>query len=199
MSHAQFILASGSARRRELLDQMGLRYTVQQADIAEHAYPGEAPVSYVERVAREKACWVATRAGSGLPVLAADTEVVLGGTVLGKPANSAAAKDMLTRLSGRTHEVFTAVVLIAGDETAQQRLSRSRVTFAPLEPDWIAAYCSGPEPLDKAGAYAIQGLAAQWIVRLEGSYSGVMGLPIYETMQLLREAGVHAAPPINVK
>ena len=118
--------------------------------------------------------------------------------MLGKPGNSACASEMLLGLSGRTHEVFTAVVLLSGGGVESRRLSVSQVTFAPLDPDWIAAYCNTAEPLDKAGAYAIQGCAAQWITRLEGSYSGVMGLPLFETLDLLRHAGIKALPGVNV-
>jgi septum formation protein len=198
MVDAQFILASGSSRRRELLDQLGLHYAVVRADVEENVFAGEAPANYVNRIASEKARRVAATATSGLPVLAADTAVVLGGMILGKPEHSAGAREMLSRLSGHTHEVLTAVVLLTGDGVEHRRLSVSQVTFAPLEADWITAYCGSLEPLDKAGAYAIQGFAAQWISRLEGSYSGVMGLPLYETMELLRQAGIHAVPPLNV-
>lgn len=198
MVDPRFILASGSSRRRELLDQLGLKYSVVSADVDENPFAGEAPADYVNRIASEKARGAAAEAPSGLPVLAADTVVVLDGMILGKPEHSAAARKMLSRLSGRTHEVLTAVVLLTGDGATHRRLSVSQVTFAPLEADWIAAYCGTSEPLDKAGAYAIQGIAAQWVSRLEGSYSGVMGLPLFETMELLRQAGIYAAPPINV-
>jgi len=197
MEGAQLILASGSPRRRELLDQMGLKYRVVTADVNEDVRAGESPASYVNRIASEKAQRVAKCNSSGLPVLAADTAVVLAGQILCKPGNPDEACDMLTRLSGRTHGVLTAVILHGADGVEHRRLSISRVTFAPLEADWIAAYCNSAEPLDKAGAYAIQGFAAQWIIRLEGSYSGVMGLPLYETMGLLREAGIQAVTPVN--
>ena len=187
---AQFVLASRSPRRRELLNQMGLRYRVVEADITESAYSGESPADCVYRIAAKKARRVFENGFSALPVLAADTIVVLEGKILGKPGTSACASAMLQSLSGRTHEVLTSVVLLSSGGVESRKLSVSRVTFAPIDPDWIAAYCNTSEPLDKAGAYAIQGYAAQWIKRLEGSYSGVMGLPLYETAQLLRQAGV---------
>jgi len=197
MNGAQLILASGSSRRRQLLDQMGLKYRVESAEVDENSRPGEAPASYVCRVASAKARRVSQHNSAGLPVLAADTAVILDGQILGKPGNPDEARDMLERLSGRTHEVLTAVVLLGADGAEHRRLSVSRVTLGTLQADWIAAYCSSAEPLDKAGAYAIQGFAAQWISRLEGSYSGVMGLPLFETMELLREAGVHALPQVK--
>jgi len=194
MKHAQFILASGSPRRRELLDRMGMQYVVSQAEVSEIAHPGETPEDYVNRIALEKASWVADRMESGLPVLAADTAVVLDGEILGKPAGPEDARQMLLRLSGRTHEVLTSVVLLSPDGVAHRRLNVSRVTFANLDTDWIGAYCGSREPLDKAGSYAIQGFAGQWVVRLDGSYTGVMGLPLSETMELLRQAGIPAMP-----
>ena len=198
MVGTQLILASGSSRRRQLLDQMGLRYRVVRADVDERVKAGEAPASYVYRITSGKAWTVAQNNTSGLPVLAADTAVILAGQILGKPTNPDEVRDMLARLSGRTHEVLTAVILLGTDGVERRRLSISRVTFGVMEADWIAAYCNSDEPLDKAGAYAIQGFAAQWIIRLEGSYSGVMGLPLFETMELLRAAGIQALPPGNV-
>ena len=196
---AQFILASGSARRRELLDQMGLKYKVVKANVDESACPGEAPADYVYRIAAKKAQWVTDKDSSDLPVLAADTAVVLAGKILGKPGSSAAAAEMLLSLSGRSHEVFSAVMLVTRSGVESRRLSISQVTFAPLDPVWIAAYCACAEPLDKAGAYAIQGFAARYISRLEGSFSGVMGLPLFESMELLHNAGIQVLPGINVK
>lgn len=196
---AQFILASGSSRRRELLDQMGLEYQVLKADVDESARPGEAAADYVYRIAAKKAHWVTDREASALPVLAADTAVVLAGKILGKPGSSAAAAEMLLRLSGRSHEVFSAVMLVQRSGVESRRLSISQVTFAPLDAAWIAAYCACAEALDKAGAYAIQGFAARYICRLEGSFSGVMGLPLFETMELLQNGGIRLLPGINVK
>lgn len=196
---AQFILASGSSRRRELLDQMGLKYESVRADVDESGRPGETPTDYVYRIAAKKAHWVTANVSSELPVLAADTAVVLAGKILGKPGSSACAAEMLLSLSDRSHEVYSAVMLVTRSGVEFRRLSVSRVTFAPLDPGWIAAYCACAEPLDKAGAYAIQGLAARYISRLEGSYSGVMGLPLYETMDLLQNAGIQAVAGVNVK
>jgi len=190
----QFILASGSSRRRELLDKFGFTYLVVQADVDENLRPGELPADYVRRIAMKKARWVAGSHDGTLPVLAADTAVVLEGKVLGKPRDQVHATEMLLNLSGRSHEVFSAVFLLSPGGQEAHRLCVSRVTFAPLSPEWIAAYCSTGEPMDKAGAYAIQGFAAQYINRLEGSYSGVMGLPLFETMELLRIAGISTLP-----
>jgi septum formation protein len=187
---SRLILASGSPRRRELLDQIGVRYRVTCADIDERQYAGEAARDYVQRMAMDKAAAVLSREGPGRPILAADTIVVLDGVVLGKPCDAGHAAEILRRLSGRTHEVMSAVVLLAPGAAVRRTLNVSRVTFAPLDDDWISAYCASGEPLDKAGAYAIQGLAAQRIERLEGSFSGVMGLPLYETSELLRAAGL---------
>ena len=120
-----------------------------------------------------------------MPVLGADTAVVLAGEILGKPASRAEAVAMLGRLSGRTHEVFSAVALAQSADTVHEDLNVTRVTFAPLEPGWIDSYCDTGDPMDKAGAYGVQGRAAEKIVRIEGSFYGVMGLPLYETAQLL--------------
>lgn len=186
-------LASQSPRRRELLARLGLAFGVLDIDIPEQRQPGEAPDDYVRRVAREKA-------GAGLlkvvaipaaVVLGADTEVVLDGEVFGKPRDRDDAAAMLHRLSGRTHRVLSAVSLVsAGRET--QALSESEVTFANLDATTIDAYVASGECDGKAGAYAIQGAAQAFIAHLSGSYSGVMGLPLYETAQLLRAFGVLA-------
>ena len=193
----QLVLASASPRRRELLDQVGLHYRVAPAEVDESAYPGEPAADYVLRIAAAKARQVNSADNSGLPVLAADTAVVLDGAIMGKPGEALQAMDMLRELSGRSHEVLTAVVLLTSNGTELSDLGISRVTFAALEPEWISAYCATGEPLDKAGAYAIQGFAAQCISRIEGSYSGIMGLPLYETVQLLKKAGIQL--PLNVE
>jgi septum formation protein len=182
------ILASQSPRRRELLDQVGIAHRVLPVDVDETRCPDEAPAVYVERLARAKAAAGLAAAGGGA-VLGADTVVVLDDAVLGKPADRADALAMLARLSGRRHEVLTAVALAHGEAIAC-RLSVSHVTFRTLTPDEIAAYWATGEPADKAGGYAIQGRAALFVTRLEGSYSGVMGLPLHETGELLREAGL---------
>ncbi|MEJ1965811.1 MAG: Maf family protein [Gammaproteobacteria bacterium] len=181
-------LASVSPRRRELLTQIGVPHVVTGAHIDESVQPGERPHDYVERMARSKALavWELDRS---LPVLAADTTVVLDGVIFGKPADRADALRMLGLLSGRTHEVLTAVAL-ALTEGFSMRMSVSAVRFRALTADEISAYWDSGEPQDKAGAYAVQGLAAVFIESLAGSYSGVMGLPLFETSELLRAAGV---------
>ena len=193
-------LASKSPRRRDLLRQLAVPFNELQLreapgrnrDIVEEAHDGEPAAHYVERIARTKAQvgWkrMEQRLLAAHPVLGADTEVVLGGQVFGKPRDAADAARMLARLSGREHEVFTGVALKFGDEVAFL-LCVSRVTFDELSPDTIAHYVATGEALDKAGGYAIQGRAAAFVSRLDGSYSGVMGLPLHETAQLLAKAG----------
>jgi len=183
-------LASQSPRRRELLARLGLAFGVLDIDVAERRQPTEAPEDYVRRVAREKAgagLLQVMQAPDGL-VIGADTEVVLGNEVFGKPRDASDAAAMLRRLSGRTHRVLSAVsVVSAGRE--MQALSESEVTFAELGDAAIDAYVASGEPEGKAGGYAIQGIAQMFIPRLSGSYSGVMGLPLFETAQLLRAFG----------
>ena len=193
-------LASKSPRRQELLRQLGVDFTElllreapgREPDIVEAPREGEAAVEYVKRVTRLKAsvAWhrMARRSLTPKPVLAADTEVVLEGKVLGKPKDPADAIAMLTALSGRTHEVVTAVALRWEAQLAQA-VSSSRVTFRALPKDEIERYIATGEPFDKAGAYAIQGRAAAFIRHLEGSYSGVMGLPLFETAEILTKIG----------
>ncbi|MBS0590574.1 MAG: septum formation inhibitor Maf [Proteobacteria bacterium] len=185
-------LASQSARRRELLEQIGVRYDTIELDLPEVRAPGEPPADYVSRVAREKA-----RAGllklSGVRdaiVLGGDTEVVLDDEVFGKPADADHATAMLRKLSGRTHEVISAVWLVS-DGHEEHAISRTAVTFATLDATTIAAYVASGEPMGRAGAYAIQGRAAAFVCRIDGSYSGVMGLPLFETSALLRRRGLH--------
>jgi septum formation protein len=194
---ARIILASASPRRQQLLDQVGVAYKAVSADVDESIEAGERAADYVVRIAASKAHWVAARETGKLPVLAADTAVVLRGNILGKPVDAQEARRMLASLSGQVHEVFSAVVLLTPGGDELRRTGVSTVTFAPIEAAWIEAYCATGEPLDKAGAYAIQGYAAQHISRLEGSYSGVMGLPLFETMDLLRCAGIHILPGLN--
>jgi septum formation protein len=181
-------LASVSPRRRELLTQIGVPHVVTGAHIDESVHPGERPHDYVQRMARSKAqtVWEQDRS---LPVLAADTTVVLDGRIFGKPADRADAARMLGLLSARTHEVLTAVAL-ASTAGLEMRVSVSAVRFRALAADEIGAYWETGEPRDKAGAYAVQGLGAVFIESLSGSYSGVMGLPLFETSELLRAAGV---------
>ena len=184
-------LASQSPRRRQLLEQVGIVFDTIDVDVPEARAPGEPPAEYVSRVAREKA-------GAGLSrlagvtdavVLGADTEVVLDDEVFGKPVDAAHATAMLRRLGGRSHKAISAVWCIsAGRE--ERALSVSEVTFAALSDAAIAAYVASGEPIGRAGAYAIQGRAASFISGLSGSFSGVMGLPLFETMELLRRFGI---------
>ncbi|MGA1287394.1 MAG: Maf family protein [Rubrivivax sp.] len=195
-------LASQSPRRRQLLAQLGVRVELLTPDAAEDAESleatrdGEPPRDYVQRVtlakleaARQR---LARRGGPSAPILCADTTVALGRRILGKPADEADAARMLGALSGRTHQVLTAVA-VAHAGGIEQRVQVSRVRFAPLDALIIQAYVSSGEPADKAGAYAIQGPLAGWITHIEGSHSGIMGLPLHETACLLREAGVRMA------
>lgn len=185
------ILASASPRRRELLQQIGVRFVVQVSDIDETPLPKEAPSDYVCRLALAKAYAVAQqrRIDKRLPVLGADTIVVCDGQLLGKPVDQADGYRMLRLLSGRTHEVLTAVCLSNGPRHSV-RLSSSQVRFRYLTDAEIAAYWQSGEPDGKAGAYAVQGLGAVFIEHLSGSYSGVMGLPLYETAALLNKFDV---------
>jgi septum formation protein len=181
-------LASVSPRRRELLSQIGVSHVVMGADIDEAVVPGETPGDYVMRLAREKALAI-RQGGQHLPVLAADTTVVVNGKIFGKPRDQAEAVDMLAELSGRAHEVLTAVAL-ADSHGVAERLSSSTVRFRDLSREECLAYWETGEPRDKAGGYAIQGLGAVFVESLRGSYSGVMGLPLFETGELLRAAGI---------
>jgi septum formation protein len=185
-------LASASPRRQELLRQLGLQFEVMPSNILEAPHARETPADYVVRVARDKARFVAEQVSArGLPphpVLGADTEVVLDGEILGKPRDAGHGQAMLRQLAGRTHEVFSGLALLhAGRE--HTALSRSHVTFGPLTAAEVAAYWDSGEPRDKAGAYAVQGKAAGFIARIEGSYSGVMGLPLFELNELLKKIG----------
>ena len=186
-------LASRSPRRRELLTQIGVPHVVSAADIDESVHPGEAPADYVVRIACAKARLVRAR-DAGLPVLAADTTVVVEGLILAKPRDRADGLAMLGRLSGRTHQVLTAVALASATGVAF-RLSASEVRLRRVTEAECAAYWASGEPRDKAGGYAIQGKGALFIEHLSGSYSGVMGLPLFETGQLLAAAGVACLAP----
>lgn len=183
-------LASASPRRSELLRQIGVPFEVRAADIKEEQLRGELPDVYVLRLAAAKAeaVWAAMPEVERRPVLAADTAVVLDGHVLGKPLDAAEAAGMLERLSGRTHRVLTAVALrvAAGVET---RLSQSEVRFRATTAAERVQYCATGEPFDKAGGYGIQGRAAVFVEELRGSYSGVVGLPLFETAELLTRYG----------
>lgn len=181
-------LASVSPRRRELLTQIGVAHLVSAADIDEAVHPGERPAQYVVRMACDKARVVRAR-GAALPVLAADTTVVIDDLILAKPRDRAEGIAMLAQLSGRTHQVLTAVAL-ATPAGIDSRLSSSTVRMRVVTAAESAAYWESGEPHDKAGGYAIQGRGALFIEDLNGSYSGVMGLPLYETGELLAAAGL---------
>ena len=189
-------LASKSPRRRELLARLGLDFGVLDVDVPEQRAPGESAEGYVARVARDKAGAGLLRvvAVPGAVVLGSDTEVVLEDEVFGKPADKAAAEAMLRRLSGRTHRVLTAVSVVSAGREARVMVA-SEVAFAPLSDDDIADYVASGEPMGRAGAYAIQGGAERFVARIDGSYSGVMGLPLHETAGLLRGFGIHARTP----
>ena len=187
--HPQLYLASRSPRRQELLRQVGLHFEVLPADVDERRAPGQSPADYAVAMAGAKAA--AARPPQRLPVLGADTDVVIDGEILGKPAGRDEALAMLARLSDRTHEVFSAVA-VSHDGRVETALSVTRVTFGAIAPAQAAAYWDSGEPADKAGAYAIQGLGARFVKRIEGSYSGVMGLPLYETLELLGRFGVQS-------
>jgi septum formation protein len=192
-------LASQSPRRRQLLAQIGVEPALllpdadEDAEAIEAQLAGEPPADYVQRVTRLKlraaVARLRRRALPAAPILAADTTVALGRAVLGKPADAADATATLARLAGRTHRVLTAVALQAG-RRRWTALSVSHVRFAPLSVATIAAYVAGGEPFGKAGSYAIQGALAGWIEHIDGSHSGIMGLPLFETATLLRCAGV---------
>ena len=184
-------LASQSPRRAELLARLGVDFGILELDIPEHRQPGEPAEDYVRRVAREKAGagLLKVVAVPGAVVLGGDTEVVLEDEVFGKPRDAADAAAMLARLSGRTHRVISAVSLVSAAREAQA-VSISEVRFARLDEADIATYVASGEPMGRAGAYAIQGGAERFVEHLSGSYSGVMGLPLYQTAQLLRDFGV---------
>jgi septum formation protein len=204
MKESRIYLASRSPRRRELLKQIGVNFELlllrenpaRGSDVDETPLAGESPEEFVLRIARAKAenGWLRVnerrlpRLLHRLPLLAADTAVVLGDDILGKPGGPEDAVRMLRALAGRAHRVLSAVAVVY-DEEMEVRLSVSSVTFAPMNEHEIRRYVATGEPLDKAGGYAVQGRAAAFIARIEGSYSGVMGLPLYETAELLRRFG----------
>ena len=192
------ILASGSPRRRELLAQAGLKFTVAAANLNEDLLPNEAAAAYVQRLAEEKAqaIWnsnsTADTSDEPLIVLGADTCVVCDGHILGKPTDTADARRMLELLSGRTHAVLTGLAVVTQRKIVRD-LEITQVTFNCIDDAEIARYITSDEPMDKAGAYAIQGYAARWIPRIEGCYFNVMGLPIARTVTLLAEAQAEPA------
>ena len=189
-NETRLVLASASPRRRELLQQIGVGFRIVVADVEEKPLPKESPADFVLRMAREKAMDVMRREPGHLPVLGSDTAVILEGRILGKPESRNEAMEMLNSLSGKTHEVYSAVVVAVSEAEIHEALSISRVTFSDLEPEWIESYIDTGDPMDKAGAYGVQGKAAEKISNIEGSFYGVMGLPLYETAQLLKRAQV---------
>jgi septum formation protein len=187
---AHLILASASPRRRELLAQAGYTFTVESADINESERPAESPADYVRRLAEEKAQAIFARhaADEVSPlVLGADTTVVCEGAILAKPADAADAKRMLRRLSGRTHQVLTGIAAVTRAGTTSA-VESTDVTFSAIPTSELDLYCATSEPLDKAGAYGIQGYAARWIPRIDGDYFNVMGLPIARVVRLIEAA-----------
>lgn len=191
----RLVLASGSPRRRELLTQAGYTFDVQAADVDESVRPGEPAAQYVERLAREKAgaVWALQPSLSARPVivLGADTTVVCDGEILGKPSNAQDAKRMLRMLSGRVHQVLTGLALVSAAGVLSA-LESTDVTFSDIREGELVAYCGSPEPLDKAGAYGIQGYAARWIPRIDGDYFNVMGLPIARVVRMIEQARLRA-------
>ncbi len=185
--HPPLVLASASPRRQALLAQLGIAFSVEPAHVDESAQPRESPRTYVARLAQTKAEVVSARHPGSL-VLGADTTVALDGVVFGKPKDAEEARAMLSRLAGRTHRVLTAVAT-AGPRRAVQAVE-TRVTFARASPEALAWYAASGEPLDKAGAYALQGLGGFLVERISGSHSNVIGLPLSETLALLRAGGV---------
>jgi len=184
----QIILASASPRRRELLDQIHIAYRVYPLDIDETPLPDETPLAYVQRLAAEKSAAAVAQLGDSLPVLAADTAVVLDDVIMGKPKDRDDALAMLRQLSGKMHRVYSAISL-RGREHGEA-VSITEVTFRPLTEDEMAAYWHSGEPADKAGSYAIQGLGAVFVAAINGSFSGVVGLPLFETAELLSRQGI---------
>jgi len=188
----QIYLASRSPRRQELLRQVGVRFETLPADVPERRQPGQSPADYALVMALAKARAARAGASRPLPVLGADTDVVIDDEILGKPAGRDEALAMLARLSHRTHQVFSSVAVVL-DGRAETALSVTRVTFGAIAPEQARAYWDTGEPADKAGAYAIQGFGAQFVREIHGSYSGVVGLPLYETLELLGRFGVAPA------
>lgn len=185
----ELILASASPRRRALLDQIGVEYRVMPSSICETVLAGETPVVYTRRLALEKASACYQPFGNSFAVLGADTSVAIDGTILGKPEDEADAISMLMALSGRTHEVITAVALVTPQHHEVMHVS-SEVTFTELNEALCSAYWHTGEPFDKAGSYAIQGKGAVFVTSINGSYSSVVGLPLFETAALLQRHGV---------
>ncbi len=188
MLKSDLYLASASPRRRELLRQIGVNFSLLTVEVDETPAANEVPSDYVERLARSKACagWLKSRSQERLPVLGADTTVVLNGQIMGKPSGRSEAIAMLQRLSGNEHSVYSAVAL-AYQDRVESRVVSSRVSFCVLSLEECEEYWSTGEPVDKAGSYAIQGYAAVFVSKIEGSYSSVVGLPLMETATLLKD------------
>ena len=184
----QIILASASPRRKELLDQIKVTYSIYPVDLDESPLPDESPLDYVQRLAAEKSAACRAQLGTETPILAADTAVVLGNLIMGKPKDQADALAMLTQLSGKTHQVYSAISLRGREHS--QAVSITEVTFRRLSEREILAYWHSGEPLDKAGSYAIQGLGGVFVEAIQGSFSGVVGLPLFETAELLSKQGI---------
>jgi septum formation protein len=192
MQNSAVYLASSSPRRHELLAQLGIEFTVVLAEIDETPQANEAPLAYLVRMAEHKAEAAAIKIDVNDDdwIIAGDTSLVLDGEILGKPNDANHAKSMLSQLSGRGHQVYSSIA-VWHQGKVQSSVNITEVSFAEIEEDEIAAYVASGEPMDKAGAYAIQGQAARWVKNINGSYSGVMGLPLYELSQLLKQNGFH--------
>jgi septum formation protein len=203
MSAYTVILASASPRRRELLQQLGLDPVIRPADINETPYPNEKPIAFASRMANDKGYPIAREVleqrefPHPLVVISADTVVDLDGEIFGKPTDDDDARRMLRALSGRTHRVHTAVVVVAGTAEAFGTVVTSLVTFAPITDHMLEWYIATGEPTDKAGAYAIQGSGGVLVEKVQGSMSNVVGLPLRETVELLGRAGLEISGPVN--
>ncbi len=184
----QLILASASPRRKELLDQINVRYQVYPVDLDESPLLNEKPLAYVQRLAAEKSAACVAALKTKLPVLAADTSVILGDMIMGKPQTQADAVAMLSQLSGKTHQVYSAISLRGREHS--QAVSITEVTFRRLTEREIISYWDTGEPIDKAGSYAIQGIGGIFVESIVGSFSGVVGLPLFETAELLSKQGI---------
>jgi septum formation protein len=184
----QIILASASPRRKELLDQIQVTYRVHPVDLDESPLPNEAPLDYVQRLAAEKSATCLALLGDSVPILAADTAVVIGDLIMGKPKDKDDALAMLRQLSGKMHRVYSAISL-RGQEHGQA-VSITEVTFRELTETEMLVYWHSGEPVDKAGSYAIQGLGGVFVESISGSFSGVVGLPLFETAELLSRQGI---------
>lgn len=184
----QIILASASPRRKELLDQIKVSYKVHPVALDETPLSNETPLAYVQRLAAEKSAACMAQLATDIPVLAADTAVILGDVIMGKPKNEADGLAMLTQLSGKTHQVYSAISLRGREHS--QAVSITDVTFRRLTKQEILDYLHSGEPLDKAGSYAIQGMGSIFVESIKGSFSGVVGLPLFETAELLSKQGI---------